>query len=78
LSSQSVIGSDKKKIKYTNARVVTTIATTACICSLRDQLRRTSTNFSLLLSYGFGKSRVSNHIPVRKSGRTKKLNYARK
>ena len=47
-SNQSVIGSDIKKIKYINARVVTTIATTACICSLRDQLRRTSTKVPLL------------------------------
>jgi len=34
--------------RYTNARVVTTVATTACICSLRDQLRRTSTKIPLL------------------------------
>jgi hypothetical protein len=46
-SNHPVIGSDRTKIKYTNARVATTIATTACICSLRDQLRRISTKIPL-------------------------------
>jgi hypothetical protein len=39
-SNHSVIGSAKKKIKYTNASMLTTIAIKARICSPRDQFRR--------------------------------------
>ncbi len=42
-SSHSVIGSDKKKIKYAKAMVATTAATPARISSLRDPLGRIST-----------------------------------
>ena len=47
-SNHSVIGSDKKKIKYANARAASTATTPAHISSLRDPLGRTTTKIPLV------------------------------